>query len=119
MLTVSRSGYAKTQPLDEYREQRRGGQGKAAASVKEEDLIQNLYVLVAMFKYFVLHQKESFLAKGYEIPVASRTSKGRPLVNMLNLDDDERVSDILPVEEFSDDKYVFMATKKGITKKQI
>ena len=58
-----------------------------------------------------------FWLKVYEIPVASRTSKGRPLVNMLNLDDEETVSDILPVDEFSDKKYIFMATKKGVTKK--
>ena len=118
MLTVSRSGYAKTQPLDEYREQRRGGQGKAAAAVKEEDLIQNLYVLSSHVQILCFTTKgKVFWLKVYEIPVASRTSKGRPLVNMLNLDDDERVSDILPVEEFSDNKYVFMATRKGITKK--
>ena len=118
VLTVSRSGYAKTQPLDEYREQRRGGQGKAAASVKEEDLIQNLYVLSSHVQILCFTTKgKVFWLKVYEIPVASRTSKGRPLVNMLNLDDDERVSDILPVEEFSDDKFIFMATRKGITKK--
>ena len=118
VLTVSRSGYAKTQPLDEYREQRRGGQGKAAASVKEEDLIQNLYVLSSHVQILCFTTKgKVFWLKVYEIPVASRTSKGRPLVNMLNLDDDERVSEILPVEEFSEDKYIFMATRKGITKK--
>jgi DNA gyrase subunit A len=118
VLTVSRSGYAKTQPLDEYREQRRGGQGKAAATVKEEDLIQNLYVLSSHVQILCFTTKgKVFWLKVYEIPVASRTSKGRPLVNMLNLDDDERVSDILPVEEFSDDKFIFMATRKGITKK--
>ena len=118
VLTVSRSGYAKTQPLDEYREQRRGGQGKAAASVKEEDLIQNLYVLSSHVQILCFTTKgKVFWLKVYEIPVASRTSKGRPLVNMLNLDDDERVSEILPVEEFSDDKFIFMATRKGITKK--
>ena len=118
VLTVSRSGYAKTQPLDEYREQRRGGQGKAAASVKEEDLIQNLYVLSSHVQILCFTTKgKVFWLKVYEIPVASRTSKGRPLVNMLNLDDDERVSEILPVEDFSDDKFIFMATEKGITKK--
>ena len=114
MLTVSRSGYAKTQPLDEYREQRRGGQGKAAASVKEEDLIQNLYVLSSHDQILCFTTKgKVFWLKVYEIPVASRTSKGRPLVNMLKLDDDERVSDILPVNDFSDDQYIYMATKKG------
>ena len=118
VLTVSRSGYAKTQPLNEYREQRRGGQGKAAAAVKEEDLIQNLYVLSSHVQILCFTTKgKVFWLKVYEIPVASRTSKGRPLVNMLNLDEDERVSEILPVEEFSDNKYIFMATRKGITKK--
>ena len=118
VLTVSRSGYAKTQPLDEYREQRRGGQGKAAASVKEEDLIQNLYVLSSHVQILCFTTKgKVFWLKVYEIPVASRISKGRPLVNMLNLDDDESVSEILPVDEFSDDKYIFMATRKGTTKK--
>ena len=118
VLTVSRSGYAKTQPLDEYREQRRGGQGKAAASVKEEDLIQNLYVLSSHVQILCFTTKgKVFWLKVYEIPVASRTSKGRPLVNMLNLDDDESVSEILPVDEFSEDKFIFMATQKGTTKK--
>ena len=71
-----------------------------------------------MFKFYVLLLKgKVFWLKVYEIPVASRTSKGRPLVNMLNLDDDERVSEILPVEEFSDKHFIFMATRKGITKK--
>jgi DNA gyrase subunit A len=118
VLTVSRSGYAKTQPLDEYREQRRGGQGKAAASVKKEDLIQNLYVLSSHVQILCFTTKgKVFWLKVYEIPVASRISKGRPLVNMLNLDDDESVSEILPVEEFTEDKFIFMATKKGTTKK--
>ena len=118
VLTVSRSGYAKTQPLDEYREQRRGGQGKAAASVKEEDLIQNLYVLSSHDQILCFTTKgKVFWLKVYEIPVASRTSKGRPLVNMLKLDDDERVSDILPVNDFSDEKYIYMATKNGTNKK--
>ena len=118
VLTISRSGYAKTQPLDEYREQKRGGQGKAAASVKEEDLIQNLYVLSSHTQILCFTTKgKVFWLKVYEIPVASRTSKGRPLVNMLNLDDDESVSEILPVAEFSDDKFIFMATKNGTTKK--
>ena len=102
VLTLSRSGYAKTQPLTEYREQRRGGMGKAAASVKEEDLIQNLYVLSSHSQLlcFTTLGKVYWL-KVYEIPVASRTSKGRPLVNMLNLDDDETVTQILPVEDFA------------------
>ena len=118
VLTVSRSGYAKTQPLDEYREQRRGGQGKAAAAVKEEDLIQNLYVLSSHMQILCFTTKgKVFWLKVYEIPVASRTSKGSPLVNMLNLDDDESVSEILPVSEFREDQFIFMATRNGTTKK--
>ena len=118
VLTISRTGYAKTQPLEEYREQRRGGQGKAAASVKEEDVIQNLYVLSSHSQMLCFTTKgKVYWLKVYEVPIASRTSKGRPLVNMLNLDDDEKVSDILPVDEFSEDRFVFMATKKGTTKK--
>ena len=118
VLTVSRRGYAKTQPLDEYREQRRGGQGKAAAAVKEEDLIQNLYVLSSHMQILCFTTKgKVFWLKVYEIPVASRTSKGRPLVNMLNLDDDESVSEILPVSEFREDQFIFMATRNGTTKK--
>ena len=112
VLTLSRSGYAKTQPLDEYREQRRGGVGKSAAGVKEEDLIQNLYVLSSHAQLLCFTTKgKVYWLKVYEIPVASRASKGRPLVNMLNLDDDETVTQILPVDKFSDDKYIFMATR--------
>jgi len=118
VLTLSRSGYAKTQPLAEYREQRRGGVGKAAASVKEEDLIQNLYVLSSHSQLLCFTTKgKVFWLKVYEIPVASRTSKGRPLVNMLKLEADETVTQILPVEEFSEDKFVFMATRNGVVKK--
>jgi len=118
VLTLSRSGYAKTQPLDEYREQRRGGVGKAGASVKEEDLIQNLYVLSSHSQLLCFTTKgKVFWLKVYEIPVATRTSKGRPLVNMLKLDDDETVTQILPVDEFSEDKFVFMATRNGVVKK--
>ena len=118
VLTLSRSGYAKTQPLDEYREQRRGGVGKAGASVKEEDLIQNLYVLSSHSQLLCFTTKgKVFWLKVYEVPVASRTSKGRPLVNMLKLDDDETVTQILPVDKFTEDKYVFMATRNGVVKK--
>ena len=118
VLTVSRSGYAKTQPLDEYREQRRGGQGKAAASVKEEDLIQNLYVLSSHVQILCFTTKgKVFWLKVYEIPVASRTSKGRPLVNLIQLDESERITSLLNVETFDSEGYVFMATKNGVVKK--
>ncbi len=118
VLTLSRTGYAKTQPLTEYREQRRGGQGKSGASLKEEDIIQNLYILSSHAQLLCFTTRgKIFWLKVYEIPVASRTSKGRPLVNMLNLDDGETVSKILPVEGFNDKDFVFMATEKGVVKK--
>jgi DNA gyrase subunit A len=118
VLTLSRTGYAKTQPLAEYREQRRGGQGKTGASLKEEDIIQNLYILSSHVQLLCFTTRgKVFWLKVYEIPVASRTSKGRPLVNMLKLDDDESVSKILPVDEFNENDFVFMATEKGVVKK--
>jgi DNA gyrase subunit A len=118
VLTLSRTGYAKTQPLTEYREQRRGGQGKTGASLKEEDIIQNLYILSSHAQLLCFTTRgKVFWLKVYEIPVASRTSKGRPLVNMLKLDDDESVSKILPVDEFNENDFVFMATEKGVVKK--
>jgi len=118
VLTLSRTGYAKTQPLAEYREQRRGGQGKTGASLKEEDIIQNLYILSSHAQLLCFTTRgKVFWLKVYEIPVASRTSKGRPLVNMLKLDDNESVSKILPVEEFNENDFVFMATEKGVVKK--
>ena len=118
VLTLSRTGYAKTQPLAEYREQRRGGQGKTGASLKEEDIIQNLYILSSHAQLLCFTTRgKVFWLKVYEIPVASRTSKGRPLVNMLKLDNDESVSKILPVEEFNNNDFVFMATRKGVVKK--
>ena len=118
VLTLSRTGYAKTQPLAEYREQRRGGQGKTGASLKEEDIIQNLYILSSHAQLLCFTTRgKVFWLKVYEIPIASRTSKGRPLVNMLKLDNDESVSKILPVEEFNNNDFVFMATRKGVVKK--
>ncbi len=118
VLTLSRTGYAKTQPLTEYREQRRGGQGKTGTSLKEEDIIQNLYILSSHAQLLCFTTRgKVFWLKVYEIPVASRTSKGRPLVNMLKLDDDESVSKILPVDEFNENDFVFMATEKGVVKK--
>ena len=118
VLTLSRTGYAKTQPLAEYREQRRGGQGKTGASLKEEDIIQNLYILSSHAQLLCFTTRgKVFWLKVYEIPIASRTSKGRPLVNMLKLDNDESVSKILPVEEFNNNDFVFMATQKGVVKK--
>ncbi len=118
VLTISHGGYAKTQPIDTYQAQRRGGKGKSASSVKDEDYIEHL--LVANTHDTVLcftSRGKVYWLKVYEIPPASRTAKGRPIVNVLPLDDGERITTILPVNSFDSDHYIFMATSSGTVKK--
>lgn len=118
VLTLSHSGYAKTQPIDDYQAQRRGGKGKSAASVKDEDFIEHL--LVANSHDTVLcftDMGKVFWLTVYDIPRASRNAKGRPIVNVLSLSDSERVTAILTVDQYREDKFVFMATAKGTVKK--
>lgn len=118
VVTLSHSGYAKTQPLTDYRAQRRGGRGKAATTMKDEDFIEHL--LIANTHSTILcftNLGKVYWLNVYEIPQASRQSKGRPMVNLLPLDDNERITTILPVTEFTDDHFVLMATAKGTVKK--
>jgi DNA gyrase subunit A len=118
VVTISHGGYAKTQPIDTYQAQRRGGRGKAATAVKDEDYVEHL--LVANTHDTVLcftNRAKVYWLKVYEIPQASRIAKGRPLVNILPLEEGERVSTILPVNEYHEDHYVFMATAQGTVKK--
>jgi DNA gyrase subunit A len=118
VVTVSNMGYAKTQPVSDYQAQRRGGRGRAATSVKEEDFVEHL--LVASSHDTLLCFSDSgkvYWLKVYEIPQASRGAKGRPLVNMLPLDNSERITAILPISDFSADAFVFMATANGTVKK--
>jgi len=118
VLTLSHGGYAKTQSVDVYQAQKRGGKGKSATSVKDEDFVEHL--LVANSHDTVLCFTDAgkvFWLTVYDIPQAGRNAKGRPIVNVLNLSDDERVTAILPVDEYSADQYVFMATARGTVKK--
>jgi DNA gyrase subunit A len=118
VVTISHGGYAKTQPLTDYQAQRRGGMGKSATAVKDEDFVEHL--LIASTHATILcftNLGKVYWLKVYQIPVAGRNSRGRPMVNLLPLDEAERISSILPVEEYSADQYVIMATANGTVKK--
>lgn len=118
VVTISHGGYAKSQPLDAYQAQRRGGMGKAATSVKDEDFVEHL--LIANTHDYLLcftSVGKVFWLKVYQIPVAGRQSRGRPVVNLLPLEDGERITSILPVREFDDEHFIFMATADGTVKK--
>ncbi len=118
VVTLSHKGYAKSQPLEDYQAQRRGGKGKSATAVRDEDFIEKLLIANShdTILCFTSHGKVYWL-RTFEIPQASRISRGRPIVNILPLAEDERVSTLLPVNEYAQDHYVFMATRKGTVKK--
>lgn len=118
VVTLSHSGYIKSQPLTEYRAQKRGGRGKQAAATKEDDWID--YLFVANTHDTILcfsNAGRVYWLKVYEVPQGSRTSRGRPIINMFPLVDGEKITAVLPVKEFEEDKYVFMATRLGTVKK--
>ena len=118
VVTLSHAGYAKAQPLDVYQAQRRGGRGKAATSVKEEDFVDNLFVANTHDTILCFSsQGKVYWLKVYELPQSGRTSRGKPIVNLLPLQEGERINAILPVKDFSQDAYVFMATSRGTVKK--
>lgn len=118
VLTVSQTGYAKTQPLSDYAAQRRGGRGKSATSMKQDDYIAHLVVASnhATVMCFTSRGKVYWL-KIYDVPQASRGSKGRPIVNLLPLGENESVTAILPLREYPENHYVFMATQSGTVKR--
>lgn len=118
VVTLSHLGYAKYQPLSDYQAQRRGGKGKAATKVKDEDFVEKLLVAnthdtILCFSDF----GKMYWLKVYQLPLASRTARGRPIVNLLPLSDGERITAILPVREYAADKYIIMATSNGTVKK--
>ena len=118
VVTLSHLGYAKYQPLTDYQAQRRGGKGKAATKVKDEDFVEKLLVAnthdtILCFSDF----GKMYWLKVYQLPLASRTARGRPIVNLLPLSDGERITAILPVREYADDKFIIMATAHGTVKK--
>jgi len=118
VVTLSHGGYAKCQSPDRYQAQRRGGTGKSATQVKGEDFIDQLFIANThdTLLCFTSRGKVHWL-KVYELPQASHASRGKPMVNLLPLEKDERVNAVLPVREFPDNLFVFFATRKGIVKK--
>ncbi len=118
VVTLSHAGYAKSQPLSDYRAQRRGGRGKSAASVREEDFIDKLFIASTHDTILCFSSRgKVYWLKVYELPQASRISRGKPIVNLLPLEADERINAILPIRDFTDDQYIFMATAMGTVKK--
>ena len=118
VVTVSHEGYVKAQPLTSYRSQRRGGRGKTATTMKEEDYIDKLIVANTHDTILCFSSVgKVYWLKVYELPVASRTARGKPFVNLLPLAAGESINAILPVREFDEGHYIFMATASGIVKK--
>jgi DNA gyrase subunit A len=118
VVTISKGGYAKSQPLTDYQAQRRGGMGKAAASVKEEDFVEHLLVASSHDTLLCFTSAgKVFWLKVYQIPLASRTSRGKPIVNILPLDEGESITSMLPLREYEEGKFIFMATTSGTVKK--
>ena len=118
VVTLSHLGYAKYQALSDYEAQRRGGRGKAATTVKDEDFVDQL--LIASTHDTILcfsNRGRLYWMKVYQLPLASRQARGKPIVNLLPLEENERITAILPVREYEEGKYVFMATANGTVKK--
>jgi len=118
LVTFSHEGYAKSQSLDDYATQRRGGRGKAATRMKEEDFIDKLFIANTHDTLLCFSsQGKAYWLKVYQLPMASRGSRGKPLVNLLPLEQGERINAVLPIREYDDNHYVLMATSSGTVKK--
>ena len=118
VVTITHSGYIKRNSISLYRSQRRGGKGKIGTTTNDTDFVEHLFVASTReFMLFFTDKGKVFWLKVYEIPQSGRVSRGKAIVNLLNLGSDENISAILPVREFKDNKYVTMATRNGIIKK--
>jgi DNA gyrase subunit A len=118
VVTLSHAGYAKSQPITEYQVQRRGGRGKAATSVKDEDFIEKLFVAHTHDTILCFSNRgKVYWKRVFELPLAGRGSRGKPMVNLLPLEEGEKINAILPIKQFDDDHFVFMATSQGTVKK--
>jgi DNA gyrase subunit A len=118
VVTLSHEGYAKAQPVSAYSAQRRGGKGKTATAVKEEDFIDKMFVVNTHDTILCFSNiGKVYWLKVYELPQAGRTARGKPIVNLLPLSEGERINDLLPIREYAEDKFVFFATAHGIVKK--
>ena len=118
VVTFSHEGYAKAQSVDTYKSQRRGGRGKTAATTKQEDFVEKLFVANSHETLLCFSNLgKVFWLKVYQLPQGSRTARGKPLVNLLPLSDGEKITTVLPIKEFNKNNYVVMATAKGLIKK--
>ena len=118
VVTMSHLGYAKAQPLSLYQAQRRGGRGKSAAATKDEDFIDQLFVASTHDTILCFSSRgRVYWLKVYQLPQAGRNARGKPMVNLLPLENDERINAVLPIREYTADNYIFMATSSGIVKK--
>jgi DNA gyrase subunit A len=118
VVTLSHAGYAKCQPLTEYQTQRRGGRGKAATAVKDEDFVEKLFVAHTHDTVLCFSNRgKVYWLKVYELPQAGRISRGKPMVNLLPLGEGEKINALLPVKQYDEQHFVFMATSQGTVKK--
>jgi len=118
VVTLSHGGYAKAQPVSEYKAQGRGGRGKSATTVKDEDFVEKLFVANTHDTLLCFSSAgQLYWLKVYQLPQAGRGSRGKPIVNLLPLDEGERITALLPIKEFEEDRFVFMATARGTVKK--
>ncbi len=118
IVTLSHTGYIKSQPIEDYHAQKRGGRGKQATKTKEDDVIDNLFI-VNTHDYILCFSSRgrAYWIKVYSVPQGGRTSRGKPIVNLLQLGEGERINAILPVREFDENRFIFMATSLGTVKK--
>ena len=118
VVTFSHGGYVKSQPLTDYRAQRRGGRGKSATAMKEDDFIERLFVAHSHdYLLCFSNRGKLYWLKVFEVPAGSRTSRGKPIVNMFPLEEGEKITAVVPVKEFDENHFVFMATANGTVKK--
>lgn len=118
VVTISHLGYAKAQPLESYSAQRRGGRGKAATKVKDEDFVEQMFAASTHDTLLCFSTRgKVYWQKVYQLPIGSRTARGRPMVNLLPLEENERITAILPVRDYPDDQFIFFATASGKVKR--
>ncbi|HEY9150013.1 MAG TPA: DNA gyrase subunit A [Gammaproteobacteria bacterium] len=118
VVTLSHAGYAKSQPVSAYSAQRRGGRGRSATKVREEDFVDKLFIASTHDTILCFTSRgKAYWLKVYQLPQASRASRGKPIINLLPLEEDERINAVLPVKAFTEDHFVFMATASGTIKK--
>ncbi|SMC90964.1 DNA gyrase subunit A [Sporomusa malonica] len=118
VITLTHQGYIKRLPVDTYRSQRRGGKGVTGMGTKEEDFVEHLFVATTHHNLlFFTSRGRMYRLKGYELPEAGRTAKGTAIVNLLQVEKDEKITAVIPLKEFSANRHLFMATQKGIVKK--